>query len=146
MDKKIKLFSIKKEHESASKHVSGKAKYIDDIPEPKNLLHTAIGYSQIAKGKIKSINLKDVIKSEGVIDVITYKDIPGINDVGPIFKGDPIFAKKNIGYFGQPIFSVAATTCALARKALRKAKINYLKEKPILEIKDAIKKKSFVLN
>ena len=55
MDKKNKLFSIKKEHESASKHVSGKAKYIDDIPEPKNLLHTAIGYSQIAKGKIKSI-------------------------------------------------------------------------------------------
>ena len=53
MDKKNKLFSIKKEHESASKHVSGKAKYIDDIPEPKNLLHTAIGYSQIAKGKIK---------------------------------------------------------------------------------------------
>ena len=146
MDKKNKLFSIKKEHESASKHVSGKAKYIDDIPEPKNLLHTAIGYSQIAKGKIKSINLKEVTKSEGVIDVITYKDIPGINDVGPVFKGDPIFAKKNIEYFGQPIFAVAATTCELARKALRKAKINYLKEKPILEIKDAIKKKSFVLN
>ena len=145
MDKKNKLFSIKKEHESASKHVSGKAKYIDDIPEPKNLLHTAIGYSQIAKGKIKSINLKDVIKSEGVIEVITYKDIPGINDVGPVFKGDPIFAKKNIEYFGQPIFSVAATTCELARKAVRKAKINYLKEKPILEIKEAIKKKSFVL-
>jgi len=108
MDKKNKLFSIKKEHESASKHVSGKAKYIDDIPEPKNLLHTAIGYSQIAKGKIKSINLKEVTKSEGVIDVITYKDIPGINDVGPVFKGDPIFAKKNIEYFGQPIFAVAA--------------------------------------
>jgi len=146
MDNKIKLFSIKKEHESASKHVSGKAKYADDIPEPKNLLHAAIGYSQIAKGKIKSINLKEVAKSEGVIDVITYKDIPGINDVGPVFKGDPIFAKKNIEYFGQPIFAVAATTCELARKALRKAKINYLKEKPILEIKDAIKKKSFVLN
>ena len=80
-----------------------------------------------------------------MVDVITYKDIPGINDVGPVFKGDPIFAKKNIEYFGQPIFSVAATTCELARKAVRKAKINYLKEKPILEIKDAIKKKSFVL-
>jgi len=118
MDNKIKLFSIKKEHESASKHVSGKAKYADDIPEPKNLLHAAIGYSQIAKGKIKSINLKEVAKSEGVIDVITYKDIPGINDVGPVFKGDPIFAKKNIEYFGQPIFAVAATTCELARKAI----------------------------
>jgi len=145
MNKIEELFSIKKPHESASKHVSGKAKYIDDIPEPKNLLHAAIGYSSITKGKIKNINLSEVLKSEGVIDVITYKDIPGINDVGPVFKGDPIFANKSIEYFGQPIFAVAATTCELARKSLRKAKINYLKEKPILEIKDAIKKKSFVL-
>jgi len=145
MNKNIKLFSIKKEHDSATKHVSGKARYIDDIPEPKNLLHAAIGYSQIAKGKIKSINLNDVYRSVGVIDVITYKNIPGINDVGPVFKGDPIFAKKNIEYFGQPIFAVAATTCELARKAITKAKINYSKEKPILEIQEAIKKKSFVL-
>ena len=145
MNKNIKLFSIKKEHDSATKHVSGKAKYTDDIPEPKNLLHAAIGFSQIAKGKIKSINLSDVYRSEGVIEVVTYKDIPGINDVGAVFKGDPIFAKKNIEYFGQPIFAVAATTCELARKAITKAKINYLKVKPILEIQEAIKKKSFVL-
>ena len=145
MNKNIQLFSIKKEHDSATKHVSGKAKYTDDIPEPKNLLHAAIGFSQIAKGKIKSINLSDVYRSEGVIEVVTYKDIPGINDVGPVFKGDPIFAKKNIEYFGQPIFAVAATTCELARKAITKAKINYLKVKPILEIQEAIKKKSFVL-
>ena len=145
MDKKNKLFSIKKEHESASKHITGKAKYIDDIPEPKNLLHAAIGFSKIAKGKIKSINLSDVYRSEGVIEVVTYKDIPGINDVGAVFKGDPIFAKKNIEYFGQPIFAVAATTCELARKAITKAKINYSKVKPILEIQEAIKKKSFVL-
>ena len=65
MDKKNKLFSIKKEHESASKHVSGKAKYIDDIPEPKNLLHAAIGYSIIAKGKIKTI-----VKKYGGIDIL----------------------------------------------------------------------------
>ena len=39
------LFSLKKEHESAKKHVSGRAKYTDDILEPKNLLHGAIGYS-----------------------------------------------------------------------------------------------------
>ena len=145
MNKNIKLFSIKKEHDSATKHVSGKAKYTDDIPEPKNLLHAAIGFSKIAKGKIKSINLSDVYRSEGVIEVVTYKDIPGINDVGAVFKGDPIFAKKNIEYFGQPIFAVAATTCELARKAITKAKINYLKVKPILEIQEAIKKKSFVL-
>ena len=96
MNKIEELFSIKKPHESSSKHVSGKAKYIDDIPEPKNLLHAAIGYSSIAKGKIKNVNLSEVLKSKGVIDVITYQDIHGINEVGPVFKGDPVFANKSI--------------------------------------------------
>jgi len=145
MSKNLKLFSSKKKHESATLHVSGKATYIDDIPEPKNLLHAAIGFSKIAKGKIRSINLSEVYRSEGVIEVITYKDIPGINDVGPVFEGDPIFAKNNIGYFGQPIFAVAAKTYELARRAVTKAKINYLIKKPIINIKEAIKKKSFVL-
>ena len=139
------LFSIKKEHESAKKHVSGQARYTDDISEPSNLLHAAIGYSTIAKGKIKKIDLSQVISSKGVVKVITYRDIPGINDVGPIFKGDPIFTENNIEYYGQPIFAVAATTNELARKAVKKAKIQYLEKKPILNISDAIKKKSFVL-
>ena len=32
---KDNLFSIAKEHDSSIKHVTGKAKYTDDIPEPK---------------------------------------------------------------------------------------------------------------
>ena len=144
--KRNNLFSNKKEHESAKKHVSGSAKYTDDILEPKNLIHGAIGYSTIAKGKIKKIDLSKVVNSKGVIKVITFRDIPGVNDVGPVFKGDPIFTENNIEYYGQPIFAVAATTCELARKAVKKAQIQYIQKKPILDIKEAIKKKSFVLH
>ncbi len=143
--KRNNLFSNIKEHESAKKHVSGSAKYTDDILEPNNLIHGAIGYSTIAKGKIKKIDLSKVINSKGVIKVITFRDIPGVNDVGPVFKGDPIFTENNIEYYGQPIFAVAATTCELARKAVKKAQIQYIQKKPILDIKEAIKKKSFVL-
>ncbi len=144
--KRNNLFSNKKEHESAKKHVSGSAKYTDDILEPNNLIHGAIGYSTIAKGKIKKIDLSKVVNSKGVIKVITFRDIPGVNDVGPVFKGDPIFTENNIEYYGQPIFAVAATTCELARKAVKKAQIQYIQKKPILDIKEAIKKKSFVLH
>ena len=94
------LFSASIPHESAIKHVTGKAKYTDDIPEPKNLLYGSIGWSKISKGKILKIDLKEVLKSKGVKKVITYRDIPGINDVGPVFKGDPIFTEYNIEYFG----------------------------------------------
>ena len=78
------------EHESAVKHVTGKAIYIDDISEPHNLLHAAIGFSHVSKGTIQQIDFKDVFKSDGVIDIITESDIEGQNDVGPIFKGDKI--------------------------------------------------------
>ena len=140
-----KTFIKNVEHESAIKHVTGKAIYIDDIPEPKNILHAAIGFSPISRGTIKKIDFADVFNSDGVIDIITNKDIKGQNDVGPIFKGDKIFTSKKIEYYGQPIFAVIATSTNLARKAVLKVKLKIKKLKPILTIEDAIKKKSFVL-
>ena len=81
-------------HDSAYKHVSGYAEYTDDINEPKNTVHCAIGLSKKAHAIIKKIDLNEVKKSKGVISVVTYDDIPGRNDVGPVFDGDPIFPKK----------------------------------------------------
>ena len=140
-----KIFTKNIEHESAVKHVTGKAIYTDDISEPKNLLHAVIGYSNCSKGVIKKIDYDDVLSSEGVVDIITEKDIEGINDVGPIFKGDKIFTSKNIEYYGQPIFAVIAKTNNLAKKAALKVKIDLKISKPIVSIEEALKKKSFVL-
>ena len=146
------MFKMKKEifiseerpHESGIKHVSGRAYYTDDIPEPLETLYGAIGWSKKAHAIIKKINLDEVVKSAGVIAVVTGKDIVGRNDVGPVYDGDPIFPKK-AEYYGQPLFAVAAKTTELARKAVLKAKISYKTLKPIITIQNALKKKSFVL-
>ena len=135
----------KRPHESGAKHVSGSANYTDDISEPEGTLYGAIGWAKKSHAIIKKIDLKNVIKSEGVVAVVTSKDIPGRNDVGPVYDGDPIFPKKKVEYFGQPLFAVAAKSTELARKAVLKAKISYKTLKPIIKIKDALKKKSFVL-
>jgi len=142
--KQEKFISEKRPHESGIKHVTGKAYYTDDIPEPPGTLYGAIGWSKKANAIIKKINLDEVIKSEGVIAVVTADDIPGRNDVGPVYDGDPIFAKK-AEYYGQPLYAVAAITTELARKAALKAKISYKTLKPITTIKEALRKKSFVL-
>ena len=81
-------------HDSAYKHVSGAAEYTDDIKEPFDTLFGAIGWSKKAYAKIKKIDLNEVINSEGVVSVVNYLDIPGRNDVGPVFDGDPIFVKN----------------------------------------------------
>ena len=134
----------KRPHESASKHVSGYANYIDDIVEPEGTLYGAIGYSKKAHAIIKKLDLREVWKSEGIVSVVTSADIPGRNDVGPVHDGDPIFPKK-VEYFGQPLFAVAATSVELARKAVLKAKITYKTLKPVIGAREAFKKKLFVL-
>ena len=131
-------------HDSASKHVSGHAIYTDDIKEPYGTLHGAIGYSKKAHAIIKKIDLSEVSKSEGVISVISHNDIPGRNDVGPVFDGDPIFSSKKVEYYGQPLFAVAATSTELARRAVLKAKISYKDLKPIVTIQEALNKKNFI--
>jgi len=142
--KKIYFINEKRPHESGAKHVSGRANYTDDIPELPGTLFGAIGWSKKAHAIIKKINLDEVIKSEGVVAVVTNNDIEGRNDVGPVYDGDPIFPKK-AEYYGQPLFAVAAKTTESARKAVLKAKITYKTFKPITTIKEALKKKSYVL-
>ena len=142
--KKGHFINEKRPHESGIKHVSGKAYYTDDIAEPPGTLHGAIGWSKKSRAIIKKINLDKVIKSEGVIAVVTSDDIIGRNDVGPVYDGDPIFPKK-AEYYGQPLYAVAATSTDLARKAVLKAKVSYKTLKPITTIQAALKKKSFVL-
>ena len=142
--KKETFINEKRPHESGIKHVSGRAFYTDDLPESPETLFGAIGWSKKARAIIKKMNLEKVIKSEGVTAVVTSSDITGRNDVGPVYDGDPIFPKK-AEYYGQPLFAVAAKTTEQARKAVLKAKITYKTLKPITTIKEALKKKSYVL-
>jgi len=45
----------KRPHESAVKHVSGQAHYVDDIIEPDGILYAAIGWSKKAHAIIQKI-------------------------------------------------------------------------------------------
>ena len=85
--KKENFINEKRPHESGEKHVSGRANYTDDIPEIPGTLYGAIGWSKKAHAIIKKINLDEVIKSDGVIAVVTSHDINGRNDVGPVYDG-----------------------------------------------------------
>ncbi|GGA72811.1 xanthine dehydrogenase molybdopterin binding subunit [Neiella marina] len=133
------------QHESAIKHVTGRAQYIDDLPQSNQLLHVATGKSSQAHAKITAINLDAVRKAPGVVDVIVQADIPGHVDVGPVYGGDPLLAGDTVVFVGQPIFAVAATSFEAAQRAVRLANIDYQPLPPILTIDDALNAESFVL-
>jgi xanthine dehydrogenase large subunit len=132
-------------HESAHLHVSGEARYTDDIPEPVGTLHVAIGMSERAHARILSIDLGPVKAAPGVVDVMTAEDVPGHNDTGGMLRDDPIFADGVVQYVGQSVFAVAATTVEHARRAARLAVIDYEDLEPILDIDTALEKQSFVI-
>lgn len=131
-------------HESAVKHVTGEAIYVDDMPELAGTLHVAVGQSTEAHANIKSMDLSAVKAAEGVIDVVTLDDVPGLKDIGPVFAGDPLFADGKVEYIGQPLFAVAAETFEQAKRAAKLAKVEYDVLPAILEVKDALKEQFFV--
>ena len=112
-------------HDSAHKHVTGLAEYTDDIPEPLGTLHAYLGLADRAHAEILSMDLEAVRAAPGVIGVLTPVDIPH-NDVSPVGKhDDPIFAERIVEFHGQPIFAVIAETRDLARRAAKKARVDY---------------------
>ena len=113
-------------HDSAAKHVSGRAEYIDDMVEPVGTLHAYLGLSDKPHAEIVSMDLEAVRKAPGVIGVLTTDDIPGENDVSPPHKhDDPVFATGKVHFWGQPMFAVVAETREAARRAARLARIEW---------------------
>ncbi|WP_088743274.1 xanthine dehydrogenase molybdopterin binding subunit [Cobetia sp. QF-1] len=111
-------------HESAERHVSGTARYVDDLPLPKGALHLAIGMSEVAHGTLDTLDLNAVRAAPGVVCVLSATDIPGHQDVGPVFPGDPLLVSNVISHYGQALFVVAADSERAARQAARLAKMS----------------------
>ena len=131
-------------HDSGELHVTGRALFTDDISLSNDSLHLAFGLSSIAKGSIIELDLSKVVKSDGVITVISAKDLLFTSDTSPSAHDEPLLSDGTIHFLGQPIFLVIASSHINARKACRLAKVNYKKEKPVLTIEDAIESKSII--
>ncbi|WP_306143992.1 xanthine dehydrogenase molybdopterin binding subunit [Roseibium sp. MMSF_3412] len=133
-------------HDSAEKHVSGTATYIDDAIEPTGTLHVAPGWARHAvRGKLVSLDLSEVRATPGVIAVLTSEDIPGTNDCSSAFGDDPVLAEDEILFFGQVAFAVVAQTRDIARRAALKGKIDVAPITPILTPDDAVAADTTVL-
>lgn len=133
-------------HDSAVKHVTGGARYIDDLPEPARTLQLYARPAERAHAKLAKLDVSRVRTAPGVVCVLTATDIPGVNDISPIHAhDDPLLCTGEIMFWGQPLFCVAAETVEQARAAAALAEIAYEDLPSILSIEDALAAKSFVL-
>ena len=112
-------------HDSAAKHVTGRADYTDDIAQPEGTLHAYLGLSTVTHARILGLDLSAVRAAPGVVEVLTAEDIPGVNDISPTGKHDePVFPTDEIQFHGQPLFAVIAETRDAARRAAVLAKVD----------------------
>lgn len=125
-------------HDSAHLHVAGQARYVDDIPEPGDMLHLYLAMSTRAHATITAMDLDAVRSAPGVVTVLTADDVPGVNNVGPVIKDDPLFAEGKVFYHGQCLFAVVAETLDAARAAAALATIAYDDRPALITIDDAM--------
>ncbi len=125
-------------HDSAPLHVTGAARYVDDIPTPAGTLHLAFGISTIAHGTITALDVTAVRAAPGVIAVLTPDDLSPMPDCSPSAHDEPLLAQGTVHYAGQPVFLVIADSHHAARRAARLAKVDIAPLPAILTVDQAM--------
>jgi xanthine dehydrogenase large subunit len=132
-------------HESAGAQVAGAVHYIDDLPELRGTLHAAPIMSNVAHGQLKGVDARAALAMPGVVDVILARDIPGDPMLAAFAGDEPVFATDTVQYVGHVIGLVIAHTTQQARRAARKVQLDIAPLPAILQVKDALAAKSYVL-
>ena len=125
-------------HDAAPLHVTGQARYVDDIPLPAGALHLAFGLSTCAHGEITAMDLSVVRAADGVVAVFSAENLPEMPDCSPSAHDEPLLATGTVHYIGQPVFLVVADSHLAARRAARLGRITYAPRPAILTVDDAL--------
>ncbi len=124
-------------HDAAPLHVTGQARYVDDLSMA-NALNLAFGLSSVAHGEITGIDLSAVRAAPGVVAVLSAEDFDEMPDCSPSAADEPLLAVGKVHYVGQPVFLVVAESHLAARKAARLGKVSYRELPALLTVDDAL--------
>ena len=125
-------------HDAAHLHVTGQARYVDDIPAPAGCLHLAFGLSDQAHGEIRSTDLSAARAAPSVALALAAGDLAPNPDVSPSAHDEPLLADGTVHYMGQPVFLVAATSHLAARRAARLGRVEIRPLPPVLDLDEAL--------
>jgi CO/xanthine dehydrogenase Mo-binding subunit len=115
-------------------HVTGRTQYVDDVRVP-NMLWAKALRSPVHHAGIKKLDTKKAAAIKGVQAIITWEDVPrlvyGHLEALGIPGDEPLLAKDEVRYKGQPIAFVAAEDEETAQAAVEAMQLD-LEERPAL--------------
>ena len=119
--------------------VTGKAPFTAEF-DLGNVAHAVLVHATIAKGKVSKIDTERARAAGGVIEILTYKNMPSLNapplvDIMDLKKGMaasdlPILQDSSVHWDGQPIAVVIAETLEQAEHAAFLVEVEYKSETP----------------
>ncbi len=138
MDGALRIAGQAVAHDSALKHCTGEARFLDDTAEPPGTLHAAFVLSGVAHGRLLAIESGPALALAGVVAILTAGDIPGRNDIAPTGHDEVLLATDLVEHAGQSVALVIAHTreAALAGAAAVTLRIDALP--PVLSVEAAL--------
>jgi len=115
--------------------VTGKIKYPSD-QYSENLIWGKVLRSKYPHALIKKIDISKALKLNGVVAVLTYKDIPGLNGFGIAIQDQPVLCYDKVRYIGDAVALVACETKELLDKAIDLIEVDY---EPLPVVEDPLK-------
>jgi CO/xanthine dehydrogenase Mo-binding subunit len=121
-------------------HVTGRTTYVDDIRVPGTLWVKALR-SPYHHAGIKKLDTRAAEEMPGVHAVITWQDVPlleyGHLSALGIPADEPLLAKDDVRYMGQPIALVAADDEDIAAEAVSRIEIEFEERPALTDVRQA---------
>jgi carbon-monoxide dehydrogenase large subunit len=122
--------------------LTGRGQFVDDISLP-GMLHVAFARSQVARGRIVSIETAAARDVPGVHAIYTAADLAAVPFtmhtffMVPTSVHTPVLADGSVAYVGEPLALVIADSRAIAEDAAALVEVSYAEEDPVVTLADA---------
>jgi 2-furoyl-CoA dehydrogenase large subunit len=130
--------------------LTGRGRYVDDLPVPRGCLHAAILRSPHAHARIRHMDVQAARRARGVAAVITAAEVTALG--APLLAGvkAPIscwpIAVERVRYAGEAVAAVVAADRYLAEDALELIEVDYEPLPPVMHPRDALNPAATILH
>lgn len=112
-------------------HVCGRTRYVADLEIPE-MLHGAFRRLPCARAAIHHVDVSPALAVPGVVRVFTADDFPnGVPRFGPAVADQPILARDEVRFLGEPVALVVAESASAAREGAAAVCVSYEERSPI---------------
>ncbi len=105
----------------------------------KDMLWAGVKMASIPHAIIRSIDTRKAGELEGVVKILTHRDVKGTNRFGVVRKDQPVLVDDKIRHCGDPIALVIAKDREIIRRAIELMEFEYQELPPVCDTEDAIK-------